>query len=160
MRGWRVLKTTQSGYEGFLKDPYTALPDTRDRIAATEVHGSWRLAGPVAFDAAYASAMAALASTFFGPPSSGTYSPSLQYTLARMAEAVLDAVPGADSVHLLLPNLHFIPANPPGGTPFADDVYVATSEPHGTIEATVVRGEGVAPHVDLWGGGAAGLPRL
>ena len=46
---------------------------------------------------------------------------------ADLKKAVLDAVPGADSVHLLLPNLHFIPANPPGGTPCADDVSVATA---------------------------------
>lgn len=33
---------------------------------------------------------------------------------------------------------------------FDDDVYVATSEPHGTIEATVTRGSKTEPHVKLW----------
>ena len=27
--GWRLLKTTRSGYEGFLHDRFTRLPDTR-----------------------------------------------------------------------------------------------------------------------------------
>jgi len=33
---------------------------------------------------------------------------------------------------------------------FDDDVYVATSEPHGTIEATVTRGAKTEPHFKLW----------
>lgn len=33
---------------------------------------------------------------------------------------------------------------------FDDDVYVATSEPHGTIEATVTRGSKAEPHVKVW----------
>jgi urate oxidase len=38
----QVLKTTQSGYEGFLRDKYTLLPDVRDRILATSVTASWK----------------------------------------------------------------------------------------------------------------------
>ncbi|PKI43018.1 hypothetical protein CRG98_036596 [Punica granatum] len=37
-----VLKTTKSGFEGFIRDKYTALPETRERILATEVTASWR----------------------------------------------------------------------------------------------------------------------
>ena len=38
----KVLKTTQSGYEGFLHDKYTVLKDTRDRIVATSITSTWR----------------------------------------------------------------------------------------------------------------------
>ena len=38
----QVLKTTQSGYAGFLKDRFTTLPDTAERIVATEVTASWK----------------------------------------------------------------------------------------------------------------------
>ena len=31
----QVLKSTQSGYEGFLRDEYTLLPESRERILAT-----------------------------------------------------------------------------------------------------------------------------
>lgn len=50
MRGLRLLKTTQSGYEGFLHDRFTLLPDTRERIMASSVTASWRCGqylGPV-----------------------------------------------------------------------------------------------------------------
>lgn len=40
--GLKVLKTTQSGYEGFLKDKYTMLKDTKERIVATSITASWR----------------------------------------------------------------------------------------------------------------------
>lgn len=32
----------QSGFEGFVKDKYTALPDTRERMLATEVTAFWK----------------------------------------------------------------------------------------------------------------------
>ena len=31
----------QSGFEGFIRDKYTLLPETRERILATEVSASW-----------------------------------------------------------------------------------------------------------------------
>lgn len=37
-----VLKTTQSGYEGFLKDQYTVLKDTAERMVATSITANWR----------------------------------------------------------------------------------------------------------------------
>ncbi|XP_030447482.1 uricase-2 isozyme 2-like isoform X2 [Syzygium oleosum] len=40
--GLSVLKTTMSGFEGFIRDEYTALPETRERMLATEVTATWR----------------------------------------------------------------------------------------------------------------------
>lgn len=54
------------------------------------------------------------------------------------------SVPEVDSVHLAMPNLHFLPCTPVNFE-FEDDVYIATSEPHGFIEAVVTRGH-IAPH--------------
>eukprot|EP00878_Enallax_costatus_P012448 GHUV01012999.1.p1 GENE.GHUV01012999.1~~GHUV01012999.1.p1 ORF type:complete len:213 (+),score=34.24 GHUV01012999.1:151-789(+) len=42
VRGLKVLKTTQSGYEGYLRDQYTLLPETRDRVMATSVTATWK----------------------------------------------------------------------------------------------------------------------
>jgi urate oxidase len=66
----------------------------------------------------------------------------------RMAEAAIKAVSAVDSVYLNLPNLHFIPCYPVNSEPFADDVYVATNEPSGNIEAVVTR-KGIVPHAKL-----------
>jgi len=148
--GLKLLKTTQSGYEGFLRDPLTTLPESRDRIMASSVTAHWRYAPgapPACFDAAHAAARAALAAAFLGPAAAGVYSPSVQFTLHRMAAAALAAVPAAQSIYINAPNLHFLPVAPVGSA-FRDDVYAATSEPHGNIEAVVTRA-GAAPHCRL-----------
>ncbi|KAF8397969.1 hypothetical protein HHK36_016895 [Tetracentron sinense] len=42
IEGLALLKTTKSGFEGFIRDKYTLLPETRERMLATEVSASWR----------------------------------------------------------------------------------------------------------------------
>jgi urate oxidase len=37
-----LLKTTQSGFEGFFRDKYTILSDTRERMLASAVRAVWR----------------------------------------------------------------------------------------------------------------------
>ena len=37
-----VCKTTQSGYEGYLKDQYTVLNETKERMMATTVTSTWK----------------------------------------------------------------------------------------------------------------------
>lgn len=37
-----VLKTTQSGYEGYLKDKYTVLKETKERMMATTITCTWK----------------------------------------------------------------------------------------------------------------------
>jgi urate oxidase len=37
-----VLKTTQSGYVGYLKDQYTVLKETKDRMMATTITSTWK----------------------------------------------------------------------------------------------------------------------
>lgn len=157
LRDWTVLKTTQSGYEGFLKDRLTTLPDVRERLLATTVAAEWRhgaataatalsaagaAASPDAFDVVYSSLLAAFSGEFFGPARGGDYSPGVQATLYRMATAGLAAAPGIEDVTLRCPNIHFIGTQ--GVVPSEHDVYVATSEPHGTIQATVGRVPGRA----------------
>lgn len=89
-----MLKTTQSGYEGFLRDQYTLLPEVRDRIMATTVTCTWKYtAQPPCYDAAFAAAKSGLMDAFYGPAKGGIYSPSVQYTLYDMAKRLLDRVP-------------------------------------------------------------------
>ena len=152
MRNLKVLKTTQSGYEGFLVDKHTALKDTRERILATSMDITWSYdpaAPPRCYDACYRGVTGALAEAFFGPAKGGVYSPSVQYTLYQMGTAAVTRVDGLEQITLTAPNLHFVPANPPGVGPFADDVYVATSEPHGQITCTVSAKRGFTPLAKL-----------
>ena len=100
------------------------------------------------FHAAFSAVKGAMAGAFFGDVSEGVYSPSVQYTLYQMAKAALSAETAIDSVYLHMPNIHYLPCNPVNSESFADDVYIATSEPHGDIEATVTR-DAVMPHVHM-----------
>ncbi|XP_077235630.1 uricase / urate oxidase / nodulin 35 [Tasmannia lanceolata] len=153
IEGLSLLKTTKSGFEGFGRDCYTILPETKERILATEVSASWRYTfeGPYSipsmpfyFAERYLDVKKVLIDTFFGPPNEGVYSPSVQVTLYHMAKAVLGRFPGIASIQLKMPNIHFLPVNlaskdNPTMVKFADDVYLPTSEPHGAIEATLSR---------------------
>eukprot|EP00877_Chromochloris_zofingiensis_P008318 jgi/Chrzof1/373/Cz01g13160.t1 len=148
VKGLKVLKTTQSGYEGYLKDEYTLLKETRERMMATSMTATWKYAAqPLDYDAAYSAVRDALLDGVFGAPKGGVYSPSVQYTLYQMASLAMERVPQVESVFLNMPNLHFLPCSPPGSK-FEDDVYIATSEPHGDIEAVVTR-KGAKPHSKL-----------
>nr|ACF81010.1 unknown [Zea mays] len=151
IQGYSLLKTTQSGFEGFVTDRYRLLPDTRERIVATEVTAWWRYpfehvsqlpSKPFCFTQRYQDVKKVLAETFFGPPDVGVYSPSVQNTLYLMAKEVLTRFPDISSVQLRMPNLHFLPVNLGSKeaplVKFADDVYLPTDEPHGTIEATLI----------------------
>lgn len=153
IEGLALLKTTQSGFEGFIRDKYTVLPETRERMLATEVTASWRYSfesignipsKPLYFTEKYLDVKKVLVDTFFGPPSVGVYSPSVQRTLYQMANAVLTRFPDIVSIELKMPNLHFLPVNlsskdNPAIVKFSDDVYLPTDEPHGSIEARLSR---------------------
>ncbi|KAL4394777.1 hypothetical protein AHAS_Ahas02G0185900 [Arachis hypogaea] len=144
------IKCYKSGFEGFIRDKYTALPETRERMLATEVTGLWRYSyeslssvpqKPLYFMERYGDVKRVLLETFFGPPNVGVYSPSVQSTLYQMARATLNRFPDIDSVQLKMPNIHFLPVNisNTGGqiVKFNDDVYLPTDEPHGSIQATL-----------------------
>ncbi|KAJ6433068.1 hypothetical protein OIU84_020156 [Salix udensis] len=154
IEGLSVLKTTQgkSGFEGFIRDQYTALPETRERMLATEVTALWRYSyesvssiprNPLYFTERYLDVKKSLANTFFGPPKEGVYSASVQGTLFQMAKAVLNRFPDISSIQLKMPNIHFLPVNISSKentiVKFNDDVFLPTDEPHGSIEASLSR---------------------
>ena len=129
-----VLKTTASGWEGFVRDEYTTLPETDDRILATIVAARWAYAG--APDEASWSAVRDTLLDAFGDH----YSPSVQFTLNRMGEAVLERHPAVQRIHLSLPNRHHLLLDLQRfGLDNPNVVFHATTEPYGLIEGTIER---------------------
>ena len=135
--GLLVMKTTESGWGGFLREEYTTLPETDDRILATVVTASWTYAdgaGPD-YDRSWGGVREKILATF-----TDHYSPSVQNTLYRIGRAVLEGFPEVDRIHLSFPNKHHIPYDLARfGIQNENEIFWATDEPYGLIEGTVER---------------------
>ncbi|MBW3601782.1 MAG: urate oxidase [Actinobacteria bacterium] len=139
LEGLVLLKTTGSGFAGFLKDRYTVLEETDDRLLATEVSATWRYASAEAdFPACRRKARRALVEAFADHDSR-----SLQHTLWAMGQAVLRDCGQVERVSLSLPNRHHFPVDlSPFGQTNDDEVFVAVDRPYGVIEGAVERPAG------------------
>jgi urate oxidase len=137
--GLVVLKTTGSGWAGFLHDEYTTLPETDDRIMATEVTARWTYrSADVDYAASWHAVRAVLLEAF-----GDHYSPSVQFTLHRMGEAVLEARPEVERISFSLPNKHHLLYDLSRvGLDNDNEIFEATAEPYGLIEGTVERAPG------------------
>ena len=136
LSGFTFLKATGSGWSNYVKDRYTTLPETEDRLLGTSMEAAWRWSrDPASFEPANARVLDTLMRVF-----ATTYSYSAQDSLYRMAQAALDAVPELDTVSIACPNKHYLPVNlGPFGLDNPNRVFTATDEPHGQIECTVGR---------------------
>ncbi|KIQ65122.1 urate oxidase [Kitasatospora griseola] len=146
-----VMNTTDSEFWGYLKDRYTTLRESYDRILATQVTARW------AFDFhgrdgrpqpewnhSYQEVRRHLLEAF-----ADTYSYSLQQTLHAMGTRVLDHRAEVDEVRLELPNKHhFLVDLAPFGLKNENEVYFAADRMYGLIEGTVHR-EGVTPVIPV-----------
>ena len=137
IKGLLLLKTADSGFVGYPKDEYTMLPETTDRILATECEAEWEYtAADLDFEAQYQHIRTGLLRTF-----AGHQSLSVQHTLYAIGEEILKANDAVKEVSLVMPNKHHIPFNlEPFGQPNTNEVFVATDAPFGYITGTVVRG--------------------
>ena len=135
--GFTFMKSTQSGWENYVKDGYTTIPPTADRMCATSMVASWKWSGkPASYPATNKKILDTVLEVF-----SMTYSKSVQDSLYRMGEAALAAVPEISEISMACPNMHFIPMNLSAfGLDNNNDVFLPTDEPHGQIECTVGRG--------------------
>ena len=131
-----ILKSAHSAFDHFIRDEFTTLPETRDRILATSMTATWRYTNDgVEFDAAWHAVRRVLLETFAEHTSE-----SVQHTLYAMGEAVLDAVSDVSHIRLVMPNKHHLPVDlRPLGLENRNEIFVPTDEPHGLIEATVAR---------------------
>jgi urate oxidase len=138
-----ILKTTNSGWEGFLREQYTTLPDTNDRILATVVTAHWHYnqadidQNRVDYDQVWAGVWQQILTTF-----TDHYSPSMQGTLYQMGKAVLERFEEIEKIHFSFPNKHHIKYNLERfGMENNNTIFHADAEPYGLIEGWVERAE-------------------
>jgi urate oxidase len=138
LEGLHVLKTAGSAFSGFVRDRYTTLPETTERIFATEVQARWSYAtgSAVDWDETHARVRRALLETFAEHDSL-----SVQQTLHAMGEAALGISGALDEITLIMPNRHRILFDLGHfGQANANEIFVATDEPFGLITGTLRRG--------------------
>jgi urate oxidase len=145
-----LLSSTGSEFQGFLKDEFTTLPETDDRILATALVAKWRHSrvDGVDWDASYAAVVQNLLETF-----AGTYSRALQETLHAMGCAVLDSREEVAEIRFSAPNKHHFLVDFGGfkvdGLTNDGEVFIAADRPYGLIEAQVTRDD-APPAGDAW----------
>jgi len=134
--GFTFMKSTGSGWESYVMDSYTTLPETKDRMCAPSMESVWRWSRePASFPAANAAILDTALKVF-----ATTYSEGVQASLYRMGMAVLEAVPEVAQIHMACPNKHYILVNlSPFGLENNNQVFLPTDEPHGQIECAVGR---------------------
>lgn len=132
-----LAKTTGSEFRGFLRDEYTTLAETDDRVLATSLIARWRYApeADVDWDATYQSVRALLLRRF-----AEVHSRALQQTLYEMGRSILESHPAIDEISFSAPNKHhFLVDLSPFGMDNPGEVFHAADRPYGLIEATVRR---------------------
>jgi urate oxidase len=131
-----ILKSTASGFENFLRDEFTTLPETSDRICATKLKATWTFGRkPKSYSVANRKILDAMLATF-----AKNFSPSVQVTLFQMGEAALRVAKEISKISIAMPNKHCLQINlKPFGLENKNELFVPTDEPHGQIEGTVAR---------------------
>jgi urate oxidase len=137
-----LLKSTGSEFWGYLKDDYTTLAETHDRVMATSLTARWRYDGTeVSWDSVYADVHRLLISRF-----ADVHSLALQQTLWEMGKAVLEAHPEIAEIKLSAPNKHHFLVNlSPFGIDNTGEVFHAADRPYGLIQCTVTRDDATDP---------------
>ncbi|CAG8504418.1 14093_t:CDS:2 [Funneliformis mosseae] len=142
-----VLKTTGSAFYGFLRDKYTTLTETDDRILSTSIDATWTFntsnvssISQIPYDDIFNSIRQITLDTFATDNSA-----SVQATLYLMAKIVLEKFHEINSIHYELPNKHYFAYDLDRfglkNSGKECDVYYPISDPAGLITATVARAE-------------------
>jgi urate oxidase len=131
-----VMKTANSGFEGYIQDSLTTLPPTSDRLFATAVRAEWNYASP---DLDFAKVRAGIRETLIAA-FAGHASKSVQHTLYAMGECVLQTAPEVSEIELTMPNIHCLLVDLSRfGQDNPNEIFVPTDEPYGYIEARIRR---------------------
>ncbi len=134
-----VAKTTESQFWGFIRDEFTTLPETHDRIMATSVEATWTYGenlDKIDFNKNYETIRQLLLEVFATHTSL-----AVQQTLYAMGESALHAVSEISEINITMPNQHRIAFNlQPFGKTNKNEIFYPIDEPYGLISGTIKRG--------------------
>lgn len=149
INGLTVLKSTGSAFHSFVRDEYTTLPEVYDRILSTDVDATWewrkfrdlqdvKNSIPL-FDKAWQAARNITLKIF-----AEDYSASVQATMYKMCEEILEKEKNIMHVEYALPNKHYFEIDLSWhkglkNTGKDAEVYAPQSGPNGLIKCRVSR---------------------
>ena len=136
LAGLVILKTANSGFEGYVHDSLTTLPETADRLFGTSLTARWTYeTAALPFEALRAKLREALIDAFAAHDSK-----SVQHTLYAMAQAALETAPEILDVEMAMPNKHCLLVDLSRfGQTNPNHIFVPTDEPYGNIVARIAR---------------------
>jgi urate oxidase len=131
-----ILKSKGSAFEGYIKDPYTTLKETRDRILATALNATWRYSSDdVSYNTYWQRIRETILDTFARHDSR-----SVQHTLYVIGQEVLAAFREVEEIEITMPNKHCLLVDlAPFGMENANEVFLPIDEPSGFIQGKVSR---------------------
>src|SRR5579872_3346050 len=131
-----ILKSSGSAFEGYIKDPYTTLKETKDRIFATAVRAFWRYEpGALDYNALWGAIRKAIVDTF-----ASHQSLSVQHTLHAIGQEVLKRFPEIAEIQFTMPNKHALLVDlAPFGLDNPNQIFMPVDEPSGYIVGKLTR---------------------
>jgi len=131
-----ILKTANSGFEGYLRDSLTTLQETADRLFGTSMSAQWKYkSAALPFEQLRSKLRAALIGAFAEHDSK-----SVQHTLYAMGQAALNTAPEIMDMELAMPNKHCLLVDLSRfGQTNPNEIFVPTDEPYGNILARMRR---------------------
>ncbi|KAK2879326.1 hypothetical protein FQN49_000989 [Arthroderma sp. PD_2] len=151
LSGLSVLKSTNSQFHGFVRDEFTTLPETWDRVLSTDVDSTWTWStysnleqvkrSAAKFDTTWDTSRSIILDTF-----SNDNSASVQATMYKMGEQFLAAQPLLATAEFSLPNKHYFQLDLGWhkglkNTGKDAEVYVPGSGASGLIKCTIGRAD-------------------
>lgn len=131
-----ILKTTDSAFKDYIKDEYTTLKETDDRILSTQCQASWTYYSlALNFTELYNKIRETVLMTFANHKSL-----SVQHTLYAMGVKVLQENDTVKNISFIMPNKHHLLFNlQQFGIESNNEIFIATDEPYGYITGTIGR---------------------
>ncbi len=133
-----LLRTAGAGFENYIHDPFTTLPEMADRVLAAAVKAAWTYSDTeeeIPYGPYWHGVRQALLETFIEHDSK-----SLQHTLYAMAEAALERYREIADISIAMLGRSCAAVNlEPFGLQNDNDIFAPAEEPRAVVEAHLTR---------------------
>lgn len=138
LKDLKVMKTANSSFVEFYKDPLTTLPEAADRLFGTAIQANWTYddtSSIVDFDKTRQQIRSLILDVF-----ADHHSASVQHTLHAIGGFILDRVKSVNKIQMTMPNIHCLPVDMTRfGEENKNEIFMPIVDPHGYIQCSLTR---------------------